>query len=146
RQESLASFVKPRSGIIPNVPFKTAASAIVKQRNQAGTLAYFGTLVENRGTAVIGNLLKEDPNIRVLCAGWPVDDNSRQLIEHPAVTHLGVVAQAEANEIIAREVDYIVSIYPHGNLNNYYASPNKLYDAIHTRTSLIIGENVKVSE
>lgn len=146
RKELLASFVKPKSVVIPNVPFKTAASTITKKRNKTVTLAYFGSLAEYRGTAFVRALLEANPGFRVLCAGWPADDASRLLTEHPSVTYLGVVAQAKANEIIAREVDYIVSIYPSGNLNNYYASPNKLYDAIHTRTPLIIGDNVKVSE
>ncbi|MGV0879221.1 hypothetical protein V6767_18965 [Martelella sp. FLE1502] len=146
RKDLLASFVKPRAVVIPNVPFKTQASTIMKRRNGTLTLAYFGSLAENRGTAFVRNLLKFNPGFRVLCAGWPADESSRQLMELPAVTNLGVMTQAEANEIIAREVDYIVSIYPRGNLNNYYASPNKLYDAIHTRTPLIIGDNVKVSE
>lgn len=146
RKELLVPFVKPRTVVIPNVPFKTGASTIPKKRNETVTLAYFGSLAENRGTNFVRALLEANSDFRVLCAGWPADDASRRLTEHPSVTYLGVVAQAEANEIIAREVDYIVSIYPSGNLNNYYASPNKLYDAIHTRTPLIIGDNVKVSE
>lgn len=146
RRDLLATFVKPRSLVVPNVPFKTEASKIAKQRNETLTLAYFGSLAENRGTAFVRALLEARPDVRVLCAGWPADDSSRQLIDRPTVTNLGVITQEEANAIIAREVDYIVAIYPRGNLNNYYASPNKLYDAIHTRTPLIIGDNVKVSE
>jgi len=146
RRELLANFVKPKAIVIPNVPLKTTASTLTKRRNKSVTLAYFGSLAENRGTAFVRNLLEANPSFRVLCAGWPADDASFKLIEHPSVTYLGVVAQAEAMAIIAREADYIVSIYPSGNLNNYYASPNKLYDAIHTRTPLLIGANVKVSE
>ena len=146
RRNLLATFVKPRTLVIPNVPFKTEASTIVKHRNETLTLAYFGSLAEYRGTAFVRALLEALPHVRVLCAGWPADDSSRQLIDHPAVTYLSIITQEEANAIIAREVDYIVAIYPRGNLNNYYASPNKLYDAIHTRTPLIIGDNVKVSE
>ncbi len=146
RQELLASFIKPRSVVIPNVPFKTNVSTIPRKLSDTVTLAYFGSLAENRGTAFVRAVLEANPDFRVFCAGWPADDASRRLMEHPSVTYLGVLRQAEANEIIAREVDYIVSIYPTDNLNNYYASPNKLYDAIHTRTPLIIGDNVKVSE
>ena len=103
-------------------------------------------MAEDRGTAFVRNLLQSDIKLRVLCAGWPADDSSHQLLKHPAVTNLGVIRQAEANQIIAREVDFILAIYPDGNLNNYYASPNKLYDAIHCQTPLVIGDNVKVSE
>lgn len=146
RQELLASFVKPKSLVIPNVPFRSAASEISKQRQEGLTIAYFGSLAENRGTAFVRELLETGTQIRVLCAGWPADETSRRLLEHPSVEYFGVIKQQEANEIIAREADYIVSVYPSGDMNNYYASPNKVYDAIHTRTPLIIGDNVKVSE
>ena len=146
RQELLASFVKKKSLVIPNVPFRSKASEIIKRRQDTLTIAYFGSLAELRGTAFARKLLESKLDIRVVCAGWPADDTSTRLLDHSSVEYLGVIKQDEANEFIAREADYILSVYPSGNMNNYYASPNKLYDAIHTRTPLIIGDNVKVSE
>ena len=146
RRDLLARFAKPKSIVIPNVPPKSVAPRVTKQWGESLTLGYFGSLAEGRGTKLVRELLSMNPDIKVLCAGWVADEPSRVLTEHPNVTFLGVVDQATANEIIARDVDYLVAVYPRGNLNNYYASPNKLYDAIHTGTPLIIGDNVKVSE
>lgn len=146
RRDLLAEFAKKKCIVIPNVPLKSVAPRLDKRRGPSLTLGYFGSLAEERGTRLIRELMSEHPDIKVLCAGWIADEPSRALTEHQRVTFLGVIDQAKANEIIARDVDYLVATYPTGNLNNYYASPNKLYDAIHTGTPLIIGDNVKVSE
>lgn len=146
RQNILASFAKDKSLVVPNVPFISKTDVPVKSRKPWLTLAYFGSLAEARGTAFVRDLLKEDPQIRVLCAGWPADDSSRELFGYENVNYLGVLKQEEANEIVSQQADYIIAIYPEGNLNNYYASPNKIYDAIHTKTPIIIGYNVKVGD
>lgn len=146
RRSLLPKFAQAKSCVIPNVPPRSAAPKTgVKVREDWLTLAYFGSLAENRGTSFLKSLIAQSDKVRVISAGWPADESSRELIHHPAVQHLGVVTQTEANAIIARRADYIVAVYPTGDLNNYYASPNKLYDAIHTQTPLIMGDNVKVA-
>jgi hypothetical protein len=42
--------------------------------------------------------------------------------------------------------DYLLAIYPGDNVNNVNASPNKIYDAIHTRTPLIMNRGIGVAE
>ncbi|GGG94258.1 hypothetical protein GCM10007420_07190 [Glycocaulis albus] len=114
--------------------------------NDGVTIAYFGTLLEHRGTSVIRELLEHHPDITALCAGWSVDEPSQELQRHPRVRWLGVIPQREANRIIAKEADYILAIYPSDNYNNRFASPNKIFDAIHTRTPLICSDHIKLSE
>ncbi len=49
-------------------------------------------------------------------------------------------------EIAQQKADYILCVYAPINQNNINASPNKVYDAIQTKTPLIINAEVKVSE
>ncbi|MGY6661059.1 MAG: hypothetical protein ACXIVO_01940 [Glycocaulis sp.] len=146
RLKLIPHFAQKKAYVIPNVPLKQKFESYNKNTRESIVIAYFGTLREDRGTSVAQRLLSHHPDIILLCAGWATDEQSIELIKHPQVRWLGAIPQDEANSIIAREANYILAIYPTSNLNNYYASPNKLYDAIHTRTPLICSDNIKVSD
>ena len=82
----------------------------------------------------------------ILAAGWLSDEYSKNLISCDGVSYLGVMKQEHSLSYIAQNVDYIISIYPLSNLNNINASPNKIYDSIHTKTPIIMNDGIKVSK
>ena len=144
RADLLPGFVKSKVTVIPNVPSRIRS---VERKSQSGpvTLCYFGTLLRNRGSEFVSKLLAAEPSLRVLAAGWVRDAYTRSLLEHPRVEFLGVLPQNQINRVLAEQGDYLVAIYPTNNVNNVYASPNKLFDSVQTRTPIIINREVVVS-
>ena len=118
---------------------------MLKNNDKGIVICYFGTLVKNRGSEFIYNLLLSNSDIDVVCAGWISDKYSEDLLRHQKVKYLGVINQEEANQYLSQYADYLLAIYPENNLNNLNASPNKIYDAIHAEVPVIINKNIKVS-
>ena len=109
------------------------------------TLFYSGTMNVDRGTRILRSLLKADPRVRVVMAGWITDEETRALSAAEGVDFRGVMPQEQALEVAARECDYVLCLYSPHTENNINASPNKIYDAIQTSTPVIINAEVKVS-
>ena len=76
--------------------------------------------------------------MRVQCAGWVLDEAAQELIDHPQVDYHGILSQELANEL-CKEGLASVGLYEPKNMNNIYASPNKIYD------SLCLGEYVFIN-
>ena len=100
---------------------------------------------KNRGSKFVFDLISGSENIKIYCAGWIADNYTKNLIKSDKVDYLGVLPQEEINRFIVNNGDYLLAIYPTNNINNIYASPNKVYDSILTNTPLIINEKIKVS-
>jgi len=131
--------------ILPNVPMKNQVHCKLGFSNPNRlNIFYVGTLLKDRGSSYAKLLLQSD-NVHITCIGWIKDDFTEELLNHDRVRYLGVLSQNEVNKIISLEADYIIGIYPTDNINNIYASPNKVYDAIHTSTPLIINEGILVA-
>lgn len=146
RCEKLPEFVKHKSLIIPNYPvFDQGIVGSSKESSHFMRLALFGSIAESRGASLVKELLEESPSVLCFAAGWCYDNYSRDLMKHERVKWLGVMNQCDANKFIAKHVDYVVCVYPVNNLNNVYASPNKVYDAFHNKTPLIINKSVFIS-
>lgn len=141
----LPIFAQKKSIIIPNVPNKKKYN-LKKTDNEYITICYFGSLIKERGSEFIANLLDYNKNIKIIAAGWIYDNYTGKLFENQNIRYIGIKKQEEINSILSEEGDYLLSIYPCNNLNNIYASPNKIYDSIQTETPLIINSGVKVSE
>lgn len=140
----LPDFLQERAAIVPNYPDEVTCLP-VKKRSSHLTLMYYGWLGELRGTETARKLLDADPGLHLIMAGWVADEPSRTLTQHPRVEWLGVLPQAEALRIAAEKADYILCVYAPIHDNNINASPNKIYDAIQTRTPVVINAEVKVA-
>lgn len=110
------------------------------------TIFYFGTLNVQRGTGILQELVEYSEKVKIIMAGWINDPVTETFSKHKNVEYLGVMRQEEASEVAATQVDYILSVYEPCNENNINASPNKIYDAIQTKTPVIINKEVKVSK
>jgi hypothetical protein len=141
----LPDFLQSKATIVPNYPYRLNGLP-ARERPPHLTIMYYGWLGEQRGTETIRHLLAADPSLHVLMAGWLADEPSRTLANHARVKWLGVVPQAEALGLVARHADYILCVYAPVNDNNINASPNKIFDAIQTRTPVIMNAEVKVAD
>lgn len=144
RLELLPDFLKAKASVLPNYPYRMP---VVPEKDPPNPLAilYYGWLGEKRGTETIRNILAADPNLRVLMAGWIADQASHDLTRHPRVEWMGVLPQNQALWLAAERAHYILCVYAPVNHNNIHASPNKIYDAIQTRTPVIINQEIKVA-
>ena len=129
--------------VLPNYPYKLT-NIPEKNRGKVLTIMYFGWLGSTRGTHTIERLMQADHTIQVLMAGWCGDAASEKLAQHPNATWLGVLPQQEAMRTAAQRADYIMCVYAPVEQNNINASPNKIYDAIQTRTPVIMNPEVRV--
>jgi len=146
RYSLLPKHAQKKAEIIPNVPFFCENISTLKKNNSKKIrLGLFGSIQEKRGALFVKQLLDYSSDYECIAAGWLADDFSKRFASSDKVRYLGVLNQERALKRISEDVDFIVSIYPLTNLNNVYASPNKLYDAIHTKTPLIINSGVIVS-
>lgn len=144
RLRLLPEFLQKKSTILPNYPY-ARSFALPSQRDPALTILYFGWLGQKRGSETIKGLLSSGVPMKILMAGWLADDYSRELITHPHVEWHGTLPQDEALTLAATTADYLMCVYAPIHDNNINASPNKIYDAIQTRTPVIINGEVKVS-
>jgi hypothetical protein len=139
----MPEYVRLRVAVIPNYPFRYEGppgrrdSAVVR-------ILYAGSLLGRRGTFFLEQLLSMAPDVRVVVAGWIRDESTRALSQHLQVEWVGLLPQ---QEIIAQATrcDFILCHYEPVNLNNIYASPNKIYDAIQAGAAIIINPEVLVS-
>lgn len=146
RRNLLPDSITTEVRILPNVPVKDGAfQKVDKSISNNLNIFYVGTLLKDRGSSY-AKLLLQSENVNITCIGWVRDDFTEELLNHDRVRYLGVLSQNEVNKIISLEADYIIGIYPTDNINNIYASPNKVYDAIHTATPLIINEGILVAD
>lgn len=147
RKSLLPSFVMDKAVVIPNVPFSQPKQHSFNTNNTNNIMiCFFGSLTKERGGKIVADLLAANENIQCTCAGWIADSYVNWLITQPRVDYIGVISQDEANKYLSTNADYIVCVYPTNNLNNIYASPNKIYDSIHTHTPVIINEEILVSQ
>ncbi|EOK5732204.1 hypothetical protein WM008_21555 [Vibrio vulnificus] len=147
RKGLLPKSVQSKAFVIPNVPiFNSSIYGIQKLSSDKVRLGLFGSLAQKRGVEFAKKLAEFNPSkYQVVAAGWLADDYSKKFVKSHDVNYLGVMQQEESLRYIAENIDFIVSIYPLDNMNNINASPNKLYDSVHTKTPIIINRGVNVS-
>ena len=145
RLSLLPDFAKDKALVIPNAPrLQDYPDKSIDSEHL--TLCYFGSLAELRGSRFVRELLDVSSNVRCIAAGWILDDYTRNLVTHERVRFLGSLPQDQVNRILAEKGDYLVAVYPLSNINNINASPNKIYDSIHTKTPLLITKGVAIAE
>ncbi len=145
RYDLMPDFVKNKTIVLPNYPKKAIFPK--KEKKSILTILYFGWLAVNRGTEIIEGLIKTRKLLKIIMAGWFGDKYTKSLVNKYSdiIEYKGVLEQAEIQTIGAKYADYILCVYAPINKNNINASPNKIYDAIHMNTPIIINSEVKTS-
>jgi len=139
----MPGYAQPKLAVIPNYPFRYAGPFHSREPGVV-RVYYTGSLSARRGTNFIAQLLAAAEDVRVVMTGWIRDEATQQLSTHPRVEWLGLVTQEQSIELATR-CDFILCHYEPSNINNIYASPNKIYDAIQAGCAVIINPEVRVS-
>ena len=137
-----------KSVILPNVPFRVRHSDERLRLCNGNVVRFgcFGTLTEDRGINFLSQIAKLSPKIEITCAGWiPRAETRRKIEDSISFNYLGVLQQDDVFKAMQR-TDFLCMIYPSNNLNNQYASPNKLYDAIHLGIPVICNDDMEVAK
>ena len=142
----MPDFARKRSRILPNYPYQREISER-KPRTGPLCILFNGWMGLNRGTEIAEGLLKTGLPVKIIMAGWFSDEYTAKLPEkyQDKIDFRGVVPQETALQWAENEADYILCVYAPVNTNNINASPNKVYDAIHTGTPLIANAETAVS-
>lgn len=143
----MPDFAKDKVVILPNYPRHVSHSHEKNQQRDGLSIFYGGTLTIARGTKILEELCKLYPEeLTVFVAGWVHDKQTEQFLRHDCVVNLGLLTQEETLSFVYDNCDYIMCLYEPNNINNINASPNKIYDALQSRTPLIINSEILVSE
>jgi len=144
RKYLMPDFVQYKVSVLENYPNRYLGPTEKNIKNT--TIFYNGSMSNTRGTVFLQKLTEKYSDVKVIMAGWLSDDNTKSFSKSKFVDYRGVLTQKEAAVIAATESNYILCCYEPSNLNNINASPNKIYDAIQTKTPVIINQEVIVSK
>lgn len=149
RFKLLPEVYQNKSIVIPNYPSKSDIPQWKNDKEKDSfsgiCLGFFGTLTRDRG-GDIGNELLAHDDVRLISAGWVYDDFSKKLMLNKKCDFLGELKQKEVLAIIKNDIDFLLCCYPEDNLNNIYASPNKIWDAVACGKPVIINKGAKISK
>ncbi len=142
----MPDFARPICRVLPNYPLKRT-SKVRQERSAELCILFNGWMGKNRGTEIVEGLLRSGLPVKIIMAGWFSDEHTRKLLEEfpDSIDFRGVVPQETALEWAENEADYILCVYAPINTNNINASPNKIYDAIHTGTPLIVNAEIGIA-
>jgi len=104
-----------------------------------------GSLSLARGLRQVLQAVEKLDDVEILSAGWPYDDYAANtFLTHPKVTFRGIVTAAQSLEL-ASQCDAVLAFYEPTSVNNIYASPNKIYDAMSVGRPVIVNREIRVA-
>lgn len=105
-----------------------------------------GSLSLRRGLEQIIKVAERVEDLEIVSAGWPYDDYAyNTFVQHPKVSFKGIVTSQQSLELAAG-CDAVLAFYSPTSINNLYASPNKIYDAMSVGRPTIINSEVKIAK
>lgn len=106
-------------------------------------LFFSGSLHETRGWSFIKQFANVDPFI-VYIAGWNnLEDD--EFVYPDNFKNIGLLNQGEIIDFMSNEIHWVFCLYEPINENNINASPNKIYDAIHTNCGIIVNSELSIA-
>lgn len=128
--------------VLENFPIYTDKH-VSKKKSQKVNLFFSGSLHETRGWSFIKQFANIDPFV-VYIAGWNnlKDD---KFIYPDNFRNLGLLNQEEILDLMNSEINWVFCLYEPINENNINASPNKIFDAIHTNCGIIVNSELAIA-
>jgi len=152
RRKLLPAKFRGKAIIYPNYPSSSNIDLSLAQSSKAKSIGHgismglFGSISKDRGAEIAKRLLDFDSSIKLIMGGWLYDDYAKSLSRMDRVRYVGVLPQKNILQLMSLEVNLLLAYYPNSNINNRYASPNKLYDSILTSVPILINSYPMVSE
>ena len=145
RYERFGKF-KAKTIIVENVPDTSEGNLQLSYPQDNVKIYVTGGLSEGRGIETILKVVDEIDDAEIICTGWPrCDFAANVFLKHSKVTYKGIVPLNESLQL-ASECDAILCFYSPISVNNVYASPNKLYDAMSVGRPVLINAETLVSK
>jgi len=132
--------------VVPNYP----AFSNIKLTNEVPSgkvkVLCAGALNERRGVFELLKASKLVKNMEIWCAG-PISgvDVANNFVYQSNVKYFGLIKHEEVIQL-GLQCDAIFAFYKPISVNNIYASPNKLYDALLMGRPIIINAETKISD
>ena len=144
RRNLMPDFVKDKLIVVRNVPpWKEYDNYQIDEF----TIGFFGTLSVKRGSQFLLQLLSCNIGCKVIAAGWVYDAFTEHLMSNrDDIEYFGILNQESSNRLLNEKCMYNFLYYGDSNLNDIYASPNKLYDSILTGVPVIVNRHTKISD
>jgi hypothetical protein len=116
---------------------------VFKKKSQKVNLFFSGSLHETRGWSFIKQFANIDPFV-VYIAGWNRLKHDK-FIYPDNFRNLGLLNQEEILDLMNSEIHWVFCLYEPINANNINASPNKIFDAIHTNCGIIVNSELAIA-
>lgn len=134
-----------KATVIANVPVDPGPSLARNYPSGIPKVFVSGTLAKSRGLDVLLAAAQKVKDLQLVTAGRCGDDYAREVFfPHPLVTYLGCLTPDEALKAAA-ETDIMFAYYEPMNVNNIYASPNKIFDAMSVGRPVLVNSETLVS-
>ncbi len=124
---------------------KVKALKVSLEKSSKRSIFVAGSLSKGRGIISLLEACSSIDNVRIIAAGWVYDDTAELFVENDLVEYIGVITDQEYL-YLASTVDFIYMYYEPCNQNNINASPNKVYDAILSKTKLLANSELTISQ
>ncbi|MGC8833405.1 MAG: glycosyltransferase [Armatimonadota bacterium] len=144
RWQRLGSF-RNKAIVIANVPVDPGVE-LSKQLPEGEVKVFLsGSLCESRGLDIVISAVEKVEEACLIAAGWCTDDaTAERLSNHPLVRWVGHISSHDALRLAA-QCDAVFAYYKPDRINNIYASPNKVFDAMSVGRPVIINSETKIS-
>lgn len=104
-----------------------------------------GSIDTSKGIKQLISAIKGLPDVDIIAFGNLFDNYSKvEFLKNTKVTYLGMLNHIEAMRV-ASETNLIFAFYEPISVNNIYASPNKLFEAMCLGVPILMNSEVKMS-
>ncbi|MBG9444257.1 glycosyltransferase family 4 protein [Cytobacillus firmus] len=148
RKEQIKGTNPKQLFVIHNTPSKVAARLNEFNLNKAkNKICYVGILGEGRLIKEMARIISKRNDCEFHCAGFGIlEDEIKELAKrYDNIYFYGKISYRKSLEL-ASKCDIMTALYDPGVPNNYYAAPNKFYEALMLGKPLIMVRNTGMSE
>lgn len=146
RMKLLPQYLHKKTLVVYNTPDVNESIDFSFRANNIFTIGVIGSISQKKGLKELLCATENIDGIRIDCFGILADEYSRNVfIKNSKVFYKGMFS----NEIAIQETakcDLIFAFYEPSTLNNIYASPNKLFEAMYLGKPILMNSEVKMSK
>ncbi len=137
---------KNKVSVIYNTPnIKPFEFACLKE-NDYFKICVMGSIAKSKGILQLLEAINDLKNVEIVAFGNLFDEAAKkQFYNSPKVKYLGSFNNIESIQLAAK-TDVIYAFYEPISVNNIYASPNKLFEAMCIGKPILINSEVKMSD
>lgn len=145
RKELIDEKYKNKVSVIYNSPDMKPFNNIYLKENKVFKICVMGSIARSKGILQLLEAIKDLENVEIIAFGNLFDVVAKkQFFNSPKVKYLGSFNNMKSMQLAAR-TDVIYAFYEPNSVNNIYASPNKLFEAMCIGKPILINSEAKMS-